>query len=158
VLRRSRDILDRYTGRDKSSHAVPTEGFTVNTLTEVVYAVLGGRLPDVARFVNRVSSTRKKPLQVLQEMEGEAQALILNRAFGKKLFIPVSPGVWTQPQAWKCIKLIAAAPDAGVPFEQVVLSVFKGDRKNFIIFKFCFFKRRQQQQKVLLCKVSCRAE
>lgn len=104
------------------------DGFTVNTLSEMVYSILGGRLPDVARFVYRVSSTRKRPLRVLQEMENEAQSDILNRAFGKKLFSPTSTGAWTQPQAWKCIKAIATAKEYFVPMDQAVLSIFKGDR------------------------------
>ncbi len=138
VLRRSRNIFDRYAGKEKASQVIPMDGFSLETLSEVVYSVLGGRLPDIVRFVYRVSSTRRAPLTVLLEMESEAQAEILNRSFGKKLFVPASPGAWTQPQAWKCIKAIASASpvsDAAdktaahaVSMDQLLLSVFKGDK------------------------------
>jgi hypothetical protein len=131
ILRKSRDIYARYAGAEQNHVDIPMEGFTLNTLSQLVYVIMGGRLPDVAKFVQRVQSTRKSPLDVLQLMQDEAQAEILNRAFGKKLYSVATPGAWTQVQVWKCIKAIAAAEnqDFGIPMEQTVLKIFKGDRK-----------------------------
>lgn len=130
VLRRSRDIFERYAGKEKAQVEIPMEGLTLDSLADLVFSVVGGRLPDVVKFVTRVQSTRKSPLEVLKSLQDEAEADILNRGFGKKLFAVQTPGSWTQPQLWKCIKAIVAAEKNNycVPLAPLVLSVFKGDK------------------------------
>ena len=130
ILRKSREVLKRYAGKERHDFPIPLDGVSLESLTEKVYSIMGGRLPDVLRFVQRVEATRKSPLEVLLAMQQEAESEILNRAFGKKLFKVESPGNWTQTQAWKCIHAIVRdASENSVPMRSVLLSVFKGDQK-----------------------------
>ena len=131
ILRRSRDVYERYAGKEHHDFPIPLDDVTIESLTEDTFRIFGGRLPDVLKFVTRVKATRKSPHEVLKAMELEAEAEILNRAFGKKIFKIDSPGSWTQTQAWKCIRDIAKAESSGfsVPMQTVLLKVFKGDQK-----------------------------
>lgn len=130
LLKEGRSVLERYTGQAKPPQPVPLDSLTPDSLAQMIHNILGGRLSDILKLLNRVESTRRSPLTVLRLMEAEAMASILNAGFGKKLYGGATPGSWTQPQLWKCIKLIATAESQGwtVPISSVLLTVFKGDQ------------------------------
>lgn len=134
VLKRSRDFYSRYLGAEREVPEIPMEGHSLDTLVAFVYKELGGRLPDVMKFKQRMESTRQAPSVVLRNMKAEATADVLSRGFGKKLFSTATPGSWSQVQLWKVIKAVVATegkPRHFVPLNSVMLSVFKGDKGAF---------------------------